>query len=106
MVIHPNMEILRQGIVDLKDANTGNFETVAGQVVDVDLKIDALDQKVDQVCGTRITRRLFDTSSSIESIKYAGCDGVDQDLDGIADNCEEDQCMCLGLHVLFFSEVD
>ncbi|CAB9511352.1 expressed unknown protein [Seminavis robusta] len=92
MVSYDNMVILNGGIAAIKGQNVDNTEALADHIDDrVDTLKDHVEEviteHIDSVCGA-VRRQLGNVEPS--KAKFAGCDGHDQDGDGVADNCEED----------------
>jgi hypothetical protein len=63
------------------------FHGVNNELDDIDLAISDVNSTVLQVGASIIDKLTFEYSSGK---RFAGCDGIDQDLDETADNCAED----------------
>lgn len=90
MVLFQNMEIMNSGVNQIKDQNTANVDLIRDFNEEIgEHIISEIENKIDNVCGVEQgARRLKATSPS--QAKNAACDGIDQNNDGIPDNCAED----------------
>ena len=81
-----NSTVLQVG-AELNVTMLAEFHGVNNELDDIDLAISDVNSTVLQVGASIIDKLTFEYSSGK---RFAGCDGIDQDLDETADNCAED----------------
>ncbi|CAB9521743.1 expressed unknown protein [Seminavis robusta] len=78
-VVYDNMVVLSDSLEQIKTQNTNNAESIKDDII----------AQIDLLCGSQESGRRLSVETAT-AVKFAGCDGVDQDADGVIDNCEED----------------
>lgn len=96
--MYKGMRKVYDGVANHDDNLKGLGDLVASLVAflgnddgDTKGKINLIEQKLDCALNPLCNVRRLSSASTPSMVQNAGCDGQDQDQDGVIDNCEEDQ---------------